>query len=61
MWNCNRAGLFNQASRGSEFTPFKHVGFAPYTADTWTDHWFPVKHTRGLDKCLPQGSLESEA
>lgn len=49
--------LFNQASRGSEFTPFKHVGFAPYTADTWTDHWFPVKHTRGLTNASPRGAL----
>lgn len=49
--------LFNQASRGSEFTPFKHVGFAPYTADSWTDHWFPVKHTRGLTNASPRGAL----
>ena len=49
--------LFNQASRGSEFTPFKHVGFAPYTADTWTDHWFPVRHTRGLTNISPRGAL----
>jgi tetratricopeptide (TPR) repeat protein len=49
--------LFNQASRGSEFTPFKHVGFAPYTADTWTDHWFPVKHTRGLTNVSPRGAM----
>jgi len=49
--------LFNQASRGSEFTPFKHVGFAPYSADTWTDHWFPVKHTRGLTNASPRGAL----
>jgi len=49
--------LFNQASRGSELTPFKHVGFAPYTADIWTDHWFPVKHTRGLTSASPRGAL----
>ena len=49
--------LFNQASRGSELTPFKHVGFAPYTADAWTDHWFPVKHTRGLTNASPSGAL----
>jgi tetratricopeptide (TPR) repeat protein len=49
--------LFNQASRGSELTPFKHVGFAPYSADTWTDHWFPVKKTRGLTNASPRGAL----
>jgi tetratricopeptide (TPR) repeat protein len=49
--------LFNQASRGCEVTPFKHVGFAPYTADTWTDHWFPVRHTRGLTNVSPRGAM----
>ena len=49
--------LFNQASRGCEITPFKHVGFAPYAADSWTDHWFPVKHTRGLTNASPRGAL----
>jgi tetratricopeptide (TPR) repeat protein len=49
--------LFNQASPGSELTPFKHVGFAPYTIESWTDHWFPVKHTRGLTSASPRGAL----
>jgi tetratricopeptide (TPR) repeat protein len=49
--------LFNQASRGSELTPFKHVGFAPYTADEWTDSWFPVKQTRGMTDASLRGAL----
>ncbi len=49
--------LFNQASEGSMFTPFKHVGFEPYASDTWTDHWFPVKHTRGMTNATPHGAL----
>jgi tetratricopeptide (TPR) repeat protein len=49
--------LFNQASRGSELTPFKHVGFAPYTVETATEIWFPVKHTRGLTNASPKGAL----
>jgi len=49
--------LFNQASRGSELTPFKHVGFAPYTTDTWSDKWFPVKHTRGMTHASPKGAM----
>ncbi len=49
--------LFNQASRGSELTPFKHVGFAPYTADAATEIWFPVRHTRGLTNVSPRGAL----
>ena len=50
--------LFNQASRGSEFTPFKHVGFAPYAADAWSDSWFPVKQTRGMTNASLQGSFK---
>jgi tetratricopeptide (TPR) repeat protein len=49
--------LFNQASRGSELTPFKHVGFAPYSAEAATELWFPVRHTRGLTNASPRGAL----
>ena len=49
--------LFNQASRGSELTPFKHVGFAPYTVDAWSDSWFPVKQTRGMTNASLRGAL----
>ena len=40
--------LFNQAAEQSTFTPFKHRGFEPYSTDTWTEYWFPVKGTRGF-------------
>ncbi len=49
--------LFNQASRGSELTPFKHVGFAPYTVEAANETWFPVRHTRGLTSATPRGAL----
>jgi tetratricopeptide (TPR) repeat protein len=49
--------LFNQASAASMRTPFKHVGFAPYAADTWTDYWFPVKQTKGITNASPRGAL----
>jgi tetratricopeptide (TPR) repeat protein len=49
--------LFNQASRGSERTPFKHVGFAPYITDTWTDSWFPLKGTGGMTNASLRGAL----
>lgn len=49
--------LFNQASPGSITSPFKHVGFKPYSADTWTEYWFPVKETRGLTHTSPHGAL----
>ena len=53
--------LFTQASRGSELTPFKHVGFAPYAADAWSDAWFPVKQTRGMTNASLRGALNLRA
>lgn len=49
--------LFNQASDGSNFTPFKQLGFAPHSADEWTEYWFPVKGTEGFVKANPYGAL----
>lgn len=42
--------LFNQAAEGSNATPFKQKGFAPYSSDTWTEYWFPVLGTKGFVK-----------
>ncbi len=39
--------LFNQSAEESAATPFKHRGFEPYAADTWTEYWYPVMHTKG--------------
>ena len=49
--------LFNQAAEQSTFTPFKHRGFEPYSTDTWTEYWFPVKGTRGYVKANEHGAL----
>jgi tetratricopeptide (TPR) repeat protein len=49
--------LFNQASEGSNLTPFKQRSFAPYQTDTWTEYWFPVKHTKGFVKANNYGSV----
>jgi tetratricopeptide (TPR) repeat protein len=49
--------LFTQASESSMFTPFKHVGFSPFATDTWSDMWFPVKHTRGMTHACSRGAL----
>jgi Tfp pilus assembly protein PilF len=49
--------LFNQAAEQSTFTPFKHRGFEPYSTDTWTEYWFPVKGTRGYVKANERGAL----
>lgn len=49
--------LFNQASEGSNLTPFKQRSFAPYQTDTWTEYWFPVKQTKGFVKANNYGSV----
>jgi Tfp pilus assembly protein PilF len=49
--------LFNQASEGSTFTPFKNLGFAPAVSDTWTEYWFPVMNTGGFVKANAFGAL----
>jgi hypothetical protein len=49
--------LFNQAAEGSMYSPFKHVSFMPYTHDSWTEYWYPVKNTRGLTHATPQGAV----
>ncbi|HAK78834.1 MAG TPA: hypothetical protein DCM71_18485 [Runella sp.] len=49
--------LFNQAAEGSMYSPFKHVSFMPYTHDSWTEYWFPVKNTRGLTHATPEIAL----
>lgn len=49
--------LFNQTSEGSSRTPFKHRGFAPHTAEEWTEHWFPVRGLGGVVAASPYGAL----
>jgi tetratricopeptide (TPR) repeat protein len=49
--------LFNQAAEQSNRTPFKQLGFAPYTSDEWTEYWFPVKGTQGFVMANPYGAL----
>ena len=29
----------------------------PYTHDSWTEYWFPVKNTRGLTHATPLGAM----
>ena len=49
--------LFNQAAEASTYTPFKHRGFEPYSTDTWTEYWFPVKATGGFVTANEHGAL----
>jgi len=49
--------LFNQAAEASTNTPFKHLGFAPASSDTWTEYWFPVMNIGGFVQANPFGAL----
>ncbi|MBL7863916.1 MAG: DUF5107 domain-containing protein [Cyclobacteriaceae bacterium] len=49
--------LFNQTDHTSTATPFKHRGFSPYSTDTWTEYWFPVKGTHGFVAATPVGAM----
>jgi len=49
--------LFNQSAEASTLTPFKHRGFAPHVADTWTEYWYPVAGTKGIVAAGRVGAL----
>jgi Tfp pilus assembly protein PilF len=49
--------LFNQSADASAFTPFKHRGFTPHTADRWTEWWYPVVGTGGVVAASRIGAL----
>jgi len=49
--------LFNQNAPGSSLTPFKHIGFAPYATDTWTEYWYPVSGIKGMVEASTYGAL----
>ncbi|MBX2922081.1 MAG: DUF5107 domain-containing protein [Chitinophagaceae bacterium] len=49
--------LFNQNAVKSSFTPFKHVSFAPYATDVWTEYWYPVSNTKGMVEANATGAL----
>lgn len=49
--------LFNQATRPSTRTPFKHFGFRPHTTDTFEEYWYPVLNTEGVLKANNFGAL----
>jgi tetratricopeptide (TPR) repeat protein len=49
--------LFNQTAEESTLTPFKHKEFSPYATDKWTEHWLPVKGTKGFVSASPWGAM----
>jgi tetratricopeptide (TPR) repeat protein len=49
--------LFNQNSSTATFTPFKHLNFAPYSTDIWTEYFYPVLRTKGYVMANDYGAL----
>ena len=49
--------MHSQAVLSSGETPFKLTHFPPFSTDTWTEYWFPIKSTRGIVKANPYGAL----
>lgn len=49
--------LFNQNGFTATFTPFKHLGFAPYATDIWTEYFYPVLKTKGYIEANEYGAL----
>jgi hypothetical protein len=49
--------LFNQNGQSATFTPFKHLGFAPYATDIWTEYFYPVLRTKGYVEANEYGAL----
>lgn len=50
--------LFTQSAEASALTPFKHRGFAPHVADSWTEYWYPVAGTKGIVAASRVGALD---
>lgn len=49
--------LFNQAAAGSGRTPFKHMFFAPLSAERFDEAWFPFNKIGGIVEANLSGSL----
>ncbi|MEI6049804.1 MAG: DUF5107 domain-containing protein [Bacteroidota bacterium] len=49
--------LFNQNGQSATFTPFKHLSFAPYATDIWTEYFYPVLRTKGYIEANEFGAL----
>jgi tetratricopeptide (TPR) repeat protein len=49
--------LFNQNIPAATYTPFKHMYFAPYATDIWTECFYPVLRTKGYVEANEYGAL----
>lgn len=49
--------LFNQNQFQSSSTPFKQIGFAPYSTDSWTEYWYPFHGLGGFTSANLAGAF----
>jgi len=49
--------MFNQASPGSERTPFNHASLLPNVTESFREAWFPVLNTKGISTANKTGTL----
>ena len=49
--------LFDQYSPGDHINPITQATFAPYSADTWRELWFPFNQIGGMSDVSPMGVL----
>lgn len=49
--------MFNQASPGSEKTPFNHTSLLPNVTESFREAWFPVVNTEGISTANKYGTM----
>jgi len=49
--------MFNQASPGSEKSPFNHLPLLPNVTESFSEAWFPVVNTEGISIANKTGTL----
>lgn len=52
--------LFNQESDGSTMSPFKHMYFEPGAIESFSEKWFPISETKGVESISQEGILNIE-
>lgn len=52
--------LFNQNDFQSSLTPFKQVGFSPYSSENWTEYWYPFGGMQGFTDANLTGAFNIE-
>ena len=50
--------LFNQNVAKSSETPFKQIGFKPYSSEQWTEYWYPFNGLGGFTHANKTGAFK---